>query len=265
MRRDCQRADGWQGDWPLEIEAIMLGRRFGSDAREETTEAQGTPPRHEPERHEIEAQLFRLLETVDFRKSRAASQFLKYVVDESLNGRAERLKGYTIATVALGRSRDFDPQISSAVRVQAKRVRSLLHNYYLAPGTQDRVYIELPLGQYQPVFRYLDCPFPNHEKSPVGGAASGTKQCSGPHWLVAIVILLIVISMIAVAFGLGEVRSSPPRSPDGGQRPPVHGLPGRGMRATTWLDLKVAVHPHIGAGRIWSAATLPVTLKPEGD
>lgn len=209
----------------------MLGRRLGSDAREENMERQTQAPatRHAPERHEIEAQLFKLLANVDFRKSRAASQFLKYVVDETLDGRAERLKGYTIATAALGRSRDFDPQISSAVRVQAKRVRSLLQNYYLGPGTRDRVHIELPLGQYQPVFRYLECPSTNREQSPVGEADLGTRQSLRSHWLVAILLLLILLGaiiMIGAAFGLREVRSSPPQGPDGGQ----------GGRATTWLS-----------------------------
>jgi hypothetical protein len=197
----------------LELEAVMLGCGLGSDAREEATEsqtqAQGAGTHQLPERHEIEAQLFRLLENVGFRKSRAASQFLKYVVNEALNGRAERLKGYTIATAALGRGTDFDPQSSSAVRVQAKRVRSLLQSYYIGPGTQDRVRIELPLGQYQPVFRYQNCPLTTREELPVGEVDLGAKLCSRSHLLVAVAVLLIALAMIGIAFGLRDVRILP--------------------------------------------------------
>lgn len=136
----------------------MLEYRSGSGAGREPAE----PSEHSceaatpagPGRQEIEAQLSRLLEDSDFRKSRAASQFLRYIVEETLNGRPERLKSYTIATLALGRGNDFDPQISSVVRVQAKRLRTLLNNYYLGRGAEDSVRIELPVGAYQPVFRY---------------------------------------------------------------------------------------------------------------
>jgi hypothetical protein len=101
---------------------------------------------------EIEAALAKIVSDADFKKNLNSTQFLKFVVEETLAGRGERLKGFTIATSALGRNSDFDPQSSSLVRVQANRLRRLLADYYLGLGAQDPVRIVLPLGSYQPQF-----------------------------------------------------------------------------------------------------------------
>jgi hypothetical protein len=36
-----------------------------------------------------------------------------------LEGRAERIKAYTIATSVFGRDKNFDPQVDSIVRIEA--------------------------------------------------------------------------------------------------------------------------------------------------
>lgn len=105
-----------------------------------------------PEREEIEIALARILADPGFERNGSATQFLKFVVVETLEGRGERLKGFTIATSALGRRPDFDPQSNSLVRVQASRLRRLLEDYYRGAGASDPVRIELPVGSYQPRF-----------------------------------------------------------------------------------------------------------------
>lgn len=79
-------------------------------------------------------------------------QFLRFVVQETLEGRGDRLKAFTIATSVLGRGSDFDPQANSVVRVQAKRLRELLENYYRGAGAKNPIHIMLPVGSYQPQF-----------------------------------------------------------------------------------------------------------------
>ena len=64
----------------------------------------------------------------------------------------EYLKGYTIATEALGRDDNFDPQIDPIVRVEAGRLRYALEHYYSNGGAGDPVVIELPRGSYVPTF-----------------------------------------------------------------------------------------------------------------
>jgi hypothetical protein len=47
----------------------------------------------------VRAELARILESLEFAVPERARSFLRYVVEETLAGRTDRLKGYTIATV----------------------------------------------------------------------------------------------------------------------------------------------------------------------
>ena len=88
--------------------------------------------------------------------STKASAFLLALVDEShitetLEGRGERLKGYTIARKVFERPETFDPLVDPLVRVEAGRLRDKLREYYEAEGQNDPVRIELPKGSYAPL------------------------------------------------------------------------------------------------------------------
>ena len=61
-------------------------------------------------------------------------RFLAFVVEESLAGRGDKLKAYTIATRALGRPSDFDPGRIPIVRVEATRLRAALTAYHADEG-----------------------------------------------------------------------------------------------------------------------------------
>jgi hypothetical protein len=96
-----------------------------------------------------------VLASARFRACPRLASFLRFVVMATLNGRGDRLKGYTIAIGALGRAESFDPQSDPIVRVEAVRLRRALARYYAAEGARNPVAIELPLGGYVPVFRRL--------------------------------------------------------------------------------------------------------------
>lgn len=78
--------------------------------------------------------------------------FLTFVVEEALAGRADQLKGYTIATKVFGRSSDFDAAQDPIVRIQAGRLRRALERYYLVAGGHDPIRIDIPKGRYVPFF-----------------------------------------------------------------------------------------------------------------
>ena len=111
-------------------------------------------PNNPPNASEVEAALARLLKSERFVRNGNAARFLKFVVEESLAGRGDRLKAYTIATLALGRPDDFDPQADSIVRVQAARVRGQIEEYYASSGAGEPLRIELAKGSYQPTFAW---------------------------------------------------------------------------------------------------------------
>lgn len=82
--------------------------------------------------------------------------FLKYVTEETLDGKGEAIKGYSIGTLVFGRPDDFDPTIDSIVRVEAVRLRAALSRYYEGDGRDDPVIISIPAGGYAPRFAFRD-------------------------------------------------------------------------------------------------------------
>ncbi|MEP9355064.1 hypothetical protein ABLE93_15860 [Xanthobacter sp. KR7-65] len=100
----------------------------------------------------VRAALDRVLASADFVASPRLAAFLRFVVESTLDGRADALKGYTIAVEALGRPPSFDPQSDPIVRVEATRLRRALERYYTTIGSDDPVVIDIPKGGYVPLF-----------------------------------------------------------------------------------------------------------------
>jgi len=101
---------------------------------------------------EVLTQLKLILAHELFNNSAVLSNFLKYIVEETLAGNLKSLKEYTIGVNGLGKKADFNPQIDAIVRIHAGRLRRLLTEYYNGPGAQDKILIEVVKGSYVPVF-----------------------------------------------------------------------------------------------------------------
>ena len=108
------------------------------------------------ETDEVRAALERAARSSALAGSDQLVRFLRLVVDETLAGRGELLKEYTIAVSALGRPSGFDPKSDSVVRVQARQLRFKLNEYFTGEGRNEPVMIDLPKGSYAPVFRRRD-------------------------------------------------------------------------------------------------------------
>ncbi len=80
------------------------------------------------------------------------SEFLGFIVRETLEKRGHVLKEYTIGVHALGKDADFNPQLDSIVRIHAGRLRRALKEYYYEDGVQDPIVIAIPKGSYMPSF-----------------------------------------------------------------------------------------------------------------
>ena len=96
----------------------------------------------------VRAQLDRILQSSQFRRSGKLRKFLRFIVNETLADNALQLKGYTIAVSVYGRKVDFDPQTDPIVRVEARRLRSALEQYFMTAGKNDPVRIEVQKGGY---------------------------------------------------------------------------------------------------------------------
>lgn len=100
--------------------------------------------------HEVEL----LLTWKPMQSSPLLCRFLQFVVHETLAGRENQIKEYTIAREVLGRSITFMNGQDASVRIHAMRLRKILADYYQGPGANARVIIELPKGAYRPYFQF---------------------------------------------------------------------------------------------------------------
>lgn len=100
----------------------------------------------------VRAQLGKILASEAFVRSRRMQRFLEFVVEETLDGRADELGEYGIGISVFDRGPDFEPAVDPIVRNDARRLRLKLLEYYRQPGSEDQVVIDIPKGGYVPVF-----------------------------------------------------------------------------------------------------------------
>ena len=79
-------------------------------------------------------------------------RFLTYIIEETLAGRSNTIKEYTIAVNVLNKPISFKPQHDAIVRIHAGRLRRALNYYYKEQGISDEIEISVPKGSYVPVF-----------------------------------------------------------------------------------------------------------------
>lgn len=102
---------------------------------------------------EIRAQLERIFASDVFANVDRLRRFLQFIVDETLKGKGGNLKEFLVGVEVFDKSAHFDPRTDPIVRVQARRLRERLAQYYASQGRKDSVVIELPKGSYKPVFQ----------------------------------------------------------------------------------------------------------------
>jgi hypothetical protein len=103
--------------------------------------------------HSVEkAEVEHVLASGIFERSPGLAQLLTFVCNKYFDGTAAEVKEYNIAVEALGRSPNFDQKKDAIVRVQFHRLRDRLKEYYQNEGASHPVRIEIPQGQYIPLF-----------------------------------------------------------------------------------------------------------------
>ena len=104
------------------------------------------------EASEIRQIVEHILSSKYFVNSQRRRKFLKIICDYHLEGRSGELNEYLLGVEVLGLDKSFDPGSNPAVRVLAHEVRKKLGNYYESEGLSDAMWLEIPVGRYQPVF-----------------------------------------------------------------------------------------------------------------
>jgi hypothetical protein len=101
---------------------------------------------------EVEPHLERVLASPEFAASGQLRRFLAFSVQATLRGEGAQLKEYRIAREVFGRGEDYDPRLDPIVRVEARRLRTKLQEYYDGSGRGETLRIELPKGGYAAAF-----------------------------------------------------------------------------------------------------------------
>jgi len=88
-----------------------------------------------------------------FANASRSTRFLRFIVEERLAGRLDRIQEYVLGLDVFDRKENFDPRIDSIVRVEGRRLRLRLQEYYRTEGRTDSIRVELPKRGYVPEFR----------------------------------------------------------------------------------------------------------------
>jgi TolB-like protein/tetratricopeptide (TPR) repeat protein len=194
----------------------------------------------------VRAELERILSSPHFQASEKRRAFLRFIVEETLSGRAERLKGYTVAIDVFGRDEGFDSQADPVVRLEARRLRRDLDSYYVDSSNQDAVRISIPKGTYVPHFRWQEVTQPravssgeqatSSDEPPANGFSGATNLitrivCAHPLNLLIATLLATVVAIAAVDWALMAGKELPP-SVSNAREPSVVVLPFEALSST---------------------------------
>ena len=114
------------------------------------------PQTPESRTQEIRAYLARLLAGPHFSATSRRGQLLRYLVEHTLKGDADKINEYAIGLEVFERPASFDPRIESVVRTEFSRLRQRLRDYYGEDGRRDPLVIEFPPRSYVASFTFRD-------------------------------------------------------------------------------------------------------------
>lgn len=157
-----------------------------------------------PDRAQILGEVDRLVSSHTLHGSESLCKLLRYLAKHALDHPGVSLKEYQIATEVFGRQDNFDPQVDSAVRVQAGRLRSKLAEYYASEGADDPVVVELPKGMYVVSFHLRQPGNGRSARSILAEAAqeAGAQAHATPRrWAVAAGVLAVLLAGALAAIG----------------------------------------------------------------
>src|ERR1700733_12907890 len=100
----------------------------------------------------IRAQLDLMVRDEVFRSSKRSVAFLRYVVEQTLNGSADQIKERTIGVEVFGRKPSYDTNLDHIVRTAATELRKRLAIYYGGEKQRCELRMGLVPGSYIPRF-----------------------------------------------------------------------------------------------------------------
>jgi Tol biopolymer transport system component len=142
----------------------------------------------------VRTQLEKILASDMFCRSERLSAFLRFVVEETLQGNGNTLKEQVLAAAVYGKRVGFSGGDDATVRNDARRLRDKLREYY-AESARDPIIVTLPKGAYTPTFE-ANAQFPLPTIVPM--RAPEAPAMAKPRWPAAV---LAAAGCLALAIG----------------------------------------------------------------
>jgi len=103
----------------------------------------------------VRREMARIFKTPAFRESKRSQEFLRFVVEATLEGRRDELKERMVGVGAFGREPTYDTNDDPIVRVKANDVRKRLARCNQGDDPEQELRIDLPPGSYATEFTPL--------------------------------------------------------------------------------------------------------------
>jgi adenylate cyclase len=149
---------------------------------------------------DVRAQLQKVLASRAFVNSERLSRFLRFTVEQTLQGRGDQVKEYLLGLEVFDRNQSYDPRTDPIVRVEAGRLRSKLSEYYDTDGRNDTLLIQYRKGSYVPAFQ--------RRESPGSGLAAGSVPRLSSRWKLAILFVTVILAGSTIVWVSHRYRSS---------------------------------------------------------
>jgi adenylate cyclase len=167
------------------------------------------PDRTSVQESDVRAALTQILESAEFARSKRVGSFLRFVVEEKLAGRGDRLKAFSIAREVYGRDETFDPRTDTIVRVDAGRLRHRLASYYETVGRGTPVQIDIPKGGYTPTFSWNEDAAPNGQPQTPALPPASIGPNRNWHILTGTLVFAIIVVLAGWIFFAKDKQAVP--------------------------------------------------------
>jgi hypothetical protein len=141
------------------------------------------------------ALLQRVMWSRQIEKSARIREFLVFVCERAMREPSAEVHEQEIGCHVFGRTAEYDTTADNIVRVTASQARKKLEQYFSGEGAAEPLILEIPKGQYTPVFRERT----QTQGEAAGGAEPGPPPAAAPRYRRAILILACCAPLFAAS------------------------------------------------------------------
>ncbi|HVH88619.1 MAG TPA: hypothetical protein VM912_18010 [Terriglobales bacterium] len=148
----------------------------------------------------------RLASSSYLNKSVRLRDMFLYVCERVLDHSVAVIHEQEVGHKVFGRSSDYDTNADNIVRVHASTLRKRIEQYFANEGSQEPVVIDIPRGNYAPVFRKRVVPSPVPLPEPPHTSPTVVPAIAR-DWRLAVLMALSAILGVSTLLSLWRVRS----------------------------------------------------------